>query len=386
VRTILIPFLWLPALAQSPSVTTSAFEDHPAVVIANDKLELTVTMLGASFAKLALRDHAEAPNPFWEPVRMARELGQRSEFRGGTGHFVCVDGFGPVSPEEKAAGLPGHGEAHLQQYSETHSSGDQLVTLTMATELPIVREKFTRTMRLVKGENVVYVHSQLENLLGFDRPVNWAEHATVGSPFLDSGNTVIDVSGTRSMTRPYEQVQAGAVVQRLASGKEFSWPAAPGLDGKNVDLRLTPQKPNYLDHATTVVDTGHGYGWVTALNIKTHLMIGYVFRREEFPWVQYWGNYPSTMKMARGLEFSTQPFDVPRREAIDTRTLLGTPVYRWLPAKASIDTDFLLFYASVPDGMTKVDEIRLENGQLVIEDRSAAKRIKLAASLAAKFN
>ena len=28
------------------------------------------------------------------------------------GHFVCVDGFGPVSPEERAAGLPGHGEAH----------------------------------------------------------------------------------------------------------------------------------------------------------------------------------------------------------------------------------------------------------------------------------
>ena len=46
---------------------------------------------------------------------------------------------------------------------------------------------------MVDGENIVYVESRLENLLGFDRPVNWAEHATIGSPFLESGATVVDV-------------------------------------------------------------------------------------------------------------------------------------------------------------------------------------------------
>lgn len=384
-RTILIPLLWLSAFAQAPTVTPVRFEGHPALQIANDKLELTVTLLGASLAKLGLRENVEAPNPFWEPVRMARESGQRSEFRGGTGHFVCVDGFGPVSEQERAAALPGHGEAHLQTYSETHSSGDRLATLTMTAELPIVREKFTRTMRLVKGESIVYVNSELENLLGFDRPVNWAEHATVGSPFLESGSTVIDVSGTQSMTRPYQQSKAGASERRLVSGKEFTWPAAPGLDGKTIDLRVTPPTPHYLDHATTVVDPQRRYGWVTALNLRTRLMVGYVFRRDEFPWVQYWGNYPPTMKMSRGLEFSTQPFDVPRSETIDTPKLFGVPMYRWLPAKSKISADFLLFYAAIPEGMVKVDEVRLQNGQLIIEDRSAARRVTLPASLASRF-
>ncbi len=386
VRTLFIPLLCFSALAQTPSVTKADFEKHPALTIANDKLELTVTVLGASFAKLLLRDNKDAPNPFWEPVRMARELGQNSEFRGGTGHFVCVDGFGPTSREERTAGLPGHGEAHLQQYSETHSADEKLVTLTMTAELPIVREKFTRTIRLAKGENLIYVSSQLENLLGFDRPVNWAEHATVGSPFLESGNTVIDVSGSRSMTRPYDQVKTGNSDRRLAPGKEFTWPMAPGLEGKTIDLRQTPSDPHYLDHATTVVDAQRSYGWVTALNTRTHLIVGYLFRREDFPWVQYWGNYPPTMKMSRGLEFSTQPFDVPRRETVDTRTLLDTPMYRWLPAKSSISTGFVLFYAAVPEGMVRVDDVRLENGQLVIEDRSSAKRVTLAASQASRLN
>ena len=42
---------------------------------------------------------------------MAREAGEKNIFGSGAGHFVCVDGFGPVSAEEEAAGLPGHGEA-----------------------------------------------------------------------------------------------------------------------------------------------------------------------------------------------------------------------------------------------------------------------------------
>ena len=41
---------------------------------------------------------------------------------GATGHFVCVDGFGPTSDEEKDAGLRSHGEA-VQQTWEVVPSG-----------------------------------------------------------------------------------------------------------------------------------------------------------------------------------------------------------------------------------------------------------------------
>ena len=65
-----------------------------------------------------------------------------------------------------------------------------------------MQENFTRTYHIVPGENVVYVDSTLENLLGFDRPVNWAEHATVQAPFVKAGVASVWVSGTRSQTRP----------------------------------------------------------------------------------------------------------------------------------------------------------------------------------------
>jgi hypothetical protein len=44
-----------------------------------------------------------------------------------------------------------------------------------------------------------------------------------------------------------------------------------------------------------------------------------------------------------------------------------------LPAKSKITTHFLMFYARVPEGFAKVYDVRLENGQIIIADRTAKK-------------
>jgi hypothetical protein len=372
--------LFLLAFASSWAQNTT-FEGYPAVTLSNDKLELTLMVKGGTLASIVLKDDPEKLSPLWNPMRMTRELGQTPHFDGGAGLFVCVDGFGPVSPEEKAAGLPGHGEAHSQMFEvKSHREG-ATTSVTMRANLPIVHEEFTRTFRIVDGESVISVDSELENQLGFDRPVNWAEHATIGSPFLESGETVVDLSGSRSRTRPYDRLDTGQSVRRLASGQDFTWPLAPGLDGKTVDIRQTPENAHYLDHATTLMDPSRELEWATALNRKKRLLLGYIFKRAEYPWLQYWGNYPPTHKFSRGMEFGTQPFDVSRREVVTTGTMFDTPTYRWLPAKSKITTRFLVFYTRVPEGWQKIDDVRFENGQIIVEDRSAHKEVRLAATV-----
>jgi hypothetical protein len=120
---------------------------------------------------------------------------------------------------------------------------------------------------------------------------------------------------------------------------------------------------------------------VTAINTAKQLIIGYIFKRAEYPWLQDWEFYPANLKMARGMEFASQPFDVPRREAIQTHSLFDAPTYRWLPAKSKIETRFLLFYAKTPEGFRKVDDVKLEGGKLIVEDRQNGKQIVLEASL-----
>jgi len=40
-----------------------------------------------------------------------------------------------------------------------------------------------------------------------------------------------------------------------------------------------------------------------------------------------------------------------------------------------------VFYAHVPESLQKIDDVRLENGQIIVEDRSAPKQIRLAATV-----
>jgi hypothetical protein len=84
--------------------------------------------------------------------------------------------------------------------------------------------------------------------------------------------------------------------------------------------------------------------------------------------------------MTRGLEFATQPFDLPRAEVLRNGPLFDTPVFRILPAKTTITAGFLMFYTSVPEGFLKVDDVQLTGGKLIIEDRANKKTVTLAAS------
>ena len=378
--------LLLPACAQEQGLVRrdllprTTFEDRPGLLLHNDKLELTILTTGGSLVNLVRMDDPEKLSPYWNPVRMAREIGQKPPAGSGFGHFVCVDGFGPVSAEERAAGLPGHGEAHTVEWSvEYEGRTGNYAKLTINADLPLVQERIRRTFRLVDGESVIYVNSELESKLGFDRPACWAEHATIGSPFLAPEVTVVDLSGRRGKTLRHPPRQA--LPLRLASFQDFEWPNAPLAGGGKVNLRATPASPNSLDHITCLMDPARKLVWVTAINTAKRLILGYVFRREDYAWLQDWESYPANLKMARGLEFSSQPFDVPRREAISTNSMFDAPTYRWLPAKSKIESRFLLFYAKTPDGFDKVDDVRLEGGKLIVEDRQAGKQIELKASL-----
>src|SRR5664279_5437979 len=108
------------AVAQTPGS-----EPRPSVTLANDKLELTVRLTGASFGRLVLLDDATRLSPLWSTG----------------GHFLCLDGFGIPTAEERAAGWPGHGEANHQPFEVLESSKTGPVSsLKMAAKLPLAQE------------------------------------------------------------------------------------------------------------------------------------------------------------------------------------------------------------------------------------------------------
>jgi hypothetical protein len=167
----------------------------------------------------------------------------------------------------------------------------------------------------------------------------------------------------------------------LAGGEEFTYPMAPQRAGSPRDLRSAPERPDSMDHIGCLMDEGRRLVFVTALDLDRKLLLGYLWRREESPWLQQWMHYPASGALARGLEFGTQPFDVSHRETVDMGRLFGRQAFRWLPAKSRIGTRFAMFWARTPEGFERVDDVRHEKGAIVIEDRRSGKRVTLRASL-----
>lgn len=357
-----------------------SYRGRAAVAMRNERIQLVVLKHGGSFPSITLTDDSEGTNPMWDSFRADREQGRPERSSGAVGHFVCVDGFGPPSEAESAAGMEGHGEAHrLEWTTEFAGRTGGSDVLRQSVMLPRVREVLRREVRLLPGENILYVKSSLESLLDFDRPVNWAEHATIGSPFLERGVTVVDISRNRAMTRPREGTTLAGLAHRLASGVEFKWPKAPAREGGLVDLRAAPVDSHSLDHTGHQLDPGSEWAFVTALHPANRLLLGYLFRPSEFPWLQIWESYPRDRLMARGLEFGTQAFDLPRREVITEGSKFGTLLYRWLPARSTIESAYLLFWARTPEGFSGVDEAVWRNGTLRLRDARTGLVLELPA-------
>ncbi len=372
-------------LAQTPSVVKEGtVYNRPVLLLANDKLEVAVVKQGGSMLRIRIQGDPDGLSPFGNP-EMVPQVPDGRKLQGTmVGHFVCVDGFGSPSAEERKAGLQMHGEAYLQPWTLAASDKQGATTTVKFTaSLPLLQETFTRALQMVDGESVIYVDSELESQTAFDRTANWGEHPFLFPPFLEAEKTVVDMSGTRARTRTYPGGRgAGRGGPAFAQGKDFTWPMAPAADGTPMDVRAAPAKTALTGHTTTLMDPSRRLAWVTVLNTARHYLLGYLFRREEYPWVQNYMQYPAdSLWLGRGVEFATQPFDLPRRDMVELNRMFDTPVYRWLPAKSKIATRFLLFYVRSPEGMTRVDDVRLENGKLTVEDRAAGKTLTLPASL-----
>jgi len=369
---------FLLAAAGSLFAKITDFEGNPAVVLSNGKLEMTVLLSGSTIADIVLVDDPERFSPLWNAARAARlSGGPAAKVDSAMGHFLCLDGFHAPSDEEHEAGYPFRGEASGCRFEVIQSTKvGPVASFMMAAQLPLAQEFVVRTVRMVDGENVACIDTEIDSLLAIDRPISWAEHSTIGPPFLSPGQTVVNMPAARCRVR---DEKPGPAPGRLEPLKDFDWPLAPLRKGESANLLEMPADASY-GPASCRIDPAGSLGYVTAFRKDKRLLFGYVFRRSDFPWLMSWMHFSGNVQAARGIEFATQPFDVSRRESVDANRMFGVPTYRRLPAKGKVRARFLLFYVRVPDGFAAVADIVQQNGALEIKD-TAGRSFVLAARL-----
>jgi len=341
------------------------FRGRRAAVVENDALRVTALEEGGHIAEIF--DKRSGVNPLWtppwpsiEPSSYSRarhpEYGDGSDARllaGIMGHNLCADIFGGPSDAEAAAGLTPHGEASVVPY-QLNVSG---TTLTMAAGLPLAGLRVEREIVLV--DRAARIRESIENLTACDRPIGWTQHVTLGPPFLEKGLTEFRASATRSKVfeRPF------GVADEFAAGASFEWPLAPRADGGVADLRRFTDAHASSAYTAHLMNGLDEHAFFVAFSPARHLAFGYVWRREDFPWLGIWQeNHSRThtpwngATLACGMEFGASPMPESRREMIDRGRLFDVPTFRWIPANGRVEVVYWAIARdadAVPERLTR---------------------------------
>src|SRR5689334_4220340 len=212
------------------------YRNRRAHVLENNELEIIVSVEGGHIA--AVTDRAKKINPLWSPPWPSiepsnyspsknPEYGDNAESKllaGILGHNLCLDTFGGPSEAEAAAGMTVHGEASVAKYSIAVRGNN----LTQEATLSQAQLRFTRSIQLPPGSRVAAITEMVENLSGWDRPIAWTQHATLGTPFLEKGRTQFRVTATKSKVIEND-FTGGKGYMKI--GAEFKWPHVPCADG-----------------------------------------------------------------------------------------------------------------------------------------------------------
>ncbi len=329
-----------------------SFHNRRAVQIENDSVRLTMTAEGGHIAEILHK--ASGVSPLWIPpwpsiepstysLETHPEYGADAESKllaGLMGHNLCLDLWGSPSPEEAAAGMTVHGEASILPY-DISINGHELAAKCF---LPAAQLQFERRVRL-EGERV-YVAETVENVSMLDRPIAWTEHVTLGPPFLEKGVTQFRAPGAKA---------------RSLDGRDFDWPLKPRPDGGVEDLRMFTSAAASGGFDTVLMNPHQDRAFFLAFSPASRLLLGYVWRRADFPWLGIWEEnhnreHPpwNRRTLTRGMEFSASPFPESRRQMIDRKSLFGEQGYRWIPAKTKAQVEYHAFIttaASIPEGL-----------------------------------
>jgi hypothetical protein len=341
----------------------TTYRNRRAVQMESDTLRLTVLVEGGHIAELMHKP--TGVNPLWTPpwpsiepstYRPDRHLEYGSDaesklLAGIMGHNLCMDIFGGPSPEEAAAGMTVHGEASVAAYDLAVDHG----MLTEQATFPQAQLRFTRRIQF-DSPTVVRIAEAVENLSALDRPIAWTQHVTLGAPFVERGVTRFQIPATKSKVIEFD-FTGGKGYMKI--GAEFQWPHVPSLAGGTVDMRVYPDRPVSGAFSTHLMDLQRERAFFMAWSPRSKVLVGYVWRASDFPWLGIWEeNHSRTAPpwngetVTCGMEFGVSPIPEPRRQMIERNKLFGVPCYRWIPARHTVRAEYRAFVTTadaIPD-------------------------------------
>jgi len=336
------------ALVSCAAQTT--VDSRPVVVLEGDAARVAVDLWGGSIAQFQISGHALNPLTWTsgepEPAHPM-------------GHFLCLDRWGPPSEAESKNGMPFHGEASHVAWrvirNSARSGGE--IQGELAATLPIAGFEVTRRMRLSDGVALLRVSESVSNTNKLGRVYNMVQHPSIAPPFLDE-TTLVDANAGKGFMQssPLPNPEQPAIV----------WPQAL-KDRRPVNLRNLSNDDVPEVASFTIEDE---YGWVTASTASKGLLIGYIWKTSDYPWLNIWRNVVNGKPNARGLEFGTTGLHQPVGILVAKGKIFDRPIYAYIDAGQTVTRSYAAFLFRIPLDYRGVERISYDSGRLTLHEHA----------------
>lgn len=353
-RTGLIVALLLFCAAGTAAQETQV-NGRRAVVMDGEAAQLVVDMAGGSIADFQFQD--QGLNPLdWN------RHGEGTQAHS-MGHFLCLDRWASASQAESANGMPGHGEASNVEWKLLRGPAkkDDFIEVEMQAVLPLAGLQVRRWIRLSQQHAFVTVREEVTNTNKLGRIYNMVQHPTIGPPFLDE-TTVVDANAHKGFMA-YSPLPD-------PEDPEVYWPQAINLNsGQSVDMRYLADDQNPTNAGYTFEEE---YGWTTASTAGHNLLIGYMWKTEEYPWFNVWRATAAGKPVARGLEFGTTGLPLPPAVLVAKGKIFDRPLFEYIDAGQTVSRVYAAFLFAIPADYSGTERVAHADGLLRVRARDTS--------------
>lgn len=318
------------------------------IVLSNKEAVLQVDLLGGAISDFHLQGSSINPLSFSFPQPAIN--GEQSYFKG---HFVCLGRWGDPTPAEQHAGIVKHGDANRLRWTAVPATNGYKMQATSTTEGLFIE----RNISLHSDKAVFTVEENVTNTGQLGRLFNLVQHPTIAEPFL-SNRTIVDCNAMQGFDYSFEHY-----TQEIMR----NWPIALLPSGDTMDLRRPLTAYNSV--FSYVVDPAAEWGWITAYSPAHHLLLGYCWPRNDYPWINCWMHWLNGSLLYRGLEFGTTGVHKPYSEILGLTSLLGERTVQYLDPAKPATFRYTGFLQQVEPGFAGVENILFDGNNIQVVPR-----------------
>jgi hypothetical protein len=289
------------------------------------------------------------------------------------GHFLCLGRWGAPTEGEIKAGVPYNGQAGRDRWKLENSK--QASFAKMTSNAPIDGITVERTIQLDAKSSAYKATEKVKNITTIGRLFNMVQHATIGAPFLDS-TTLIDSNAKQGFLQTMCYPNPAAY--------EFVFPNAYA-DSTKVPLDLSTSN-NKNSYVSTHIFSDR-IGWIVAATPNKKMLVGYIWKTKDYPWLNLWQQWVDGKLWAKGLEFGTTGIGKSYQEllAVDTR-FHGRQSFFFLDATETIEKSYISFEMEIPVDFKGVESLKLEKGNLTFVEKNTINTRKFSIMTNLKFD